>query len=161
MLKYVHYYLCFLGLVFLSACECPFRCNQGDCCKVAAPVKSESVPQQGSLPKAALIAITNKEQFEGEVLKSSQPVVVDFFAQWCGPCKVSKPIFEAIAHELGSSYKFVVVDIDNVKELAKEFSIQGVPSFLFFKEGKVVKQISGAIENKNDFITTIKETFEK
>ena len=163
MFKYVNYALALLGLIFLSACQCPFRCNQDEYCKVAAQKKLDSVaPVAQDVPlKSALLAIKDKGQFEHEVLISTQPVVVDFFAQWCGPCKTSKPIFEAIARELESSYKFVIVDIDEAKDLAKEFSIQGVPSFLFFKQGKVVKHISGAIENKDDFITTIKEAFAK
>lgn len=84
-----------------------------------------------------------KENFESEVLKSEKPVLVDFFATWCGPCRMVGPIVDEIAEE---NEHIVVgkVDVDAQMELASQFQVYSIPTLVVFKDGKVVKQATGA-----------------
>lgn len=75
-------------------------------------------------------------EFESEVLKSSEPVLVDFFATWCGPCKMLGPVLEEISNEM-SDVKIVKVDIDQNKELAEKYSVVNIPTMKIFKNGVV------------------------
>lgn len=159
MVKYIAYGLSVIAIIFFAACRCPF-CNgkQDYSQKTTQPSTATSNIAD---TKSAPILITNADQFEQEVLKSTTPVIVDFSAEWCGACKASKPTFDAVAAQLGSSYKFVTVDVDKAEKVAQNLGIQGIPTFMFFKDGKEVKRITGAIVNKDDFISTIKKTFEQ
>lgn len=85
--------------------------------------------------------IINKGNFEEKVLKSDDLVVVDFFATWCGPCKMIAPILDKLSEE----YKVYKVDIDQDTDLAISFGVQSVPTLLFFKGGKVVYNEVGAV----------------
>lgn len=86
-----------------------------------------------------------KENFEEEVLKSSVPVLVDMFATWCGPCKMMAPVVEQLAEEYGESVKVGKVDIDQDGELAAQYGIMSVPTFLIFKDGEVAGRIIGGV----------------
>lgn len=88
--------------------------------------------------------LVNKENFENEVLKSDKPVLVDFFAAWCGPCRMLAPILEEIEKER-ADVKVVKVNVDEEPELAAAFSVVSIPSLFVVKEGKVVKQSVGAL----------------
>lgn len=83
--------------------------------------------------------------FQVEVLSSSLPVVVDFFATWCGPCKAMSPIFDELAQEYKDKVKFVKIDVDQNQDLAGQYNIFSIPTFLIFKDGKVVNQLTGAV----------------
>jgi len=85
----------------------------------------------------------NKDSFQNEVLLSDKPVLVDFWASWCGPCRMVSPILDAIAEER-SDIKVVKVNVDEEPELAARFSVMSIPTMIVFKGGKVVKQASGA-----------------
>lgn len=82
-----------------------------------------------------VIEVTD-ENFESEVLKSSVPVLVDFTATWCGPCKALAPVVEAIANEHAGTYKVAKVDIDECPEVTQRYGIRGVPTVLVFKGGE-------------------------
>ena len=83
--------------------------------------------------------------FEKEVLQSDTPVVVDFWAEWCGPCKMIAPILEEIAQEFDGRLKVAKVDVDSNNKTAGRYNIMSIPSLLFFKNGQVVDQIVGAM----------------
>jgi thioredoxin 1 len=94
--------------------------------------------------------VTDKT-FDAEVISSGIPVVVDFTANWCMPCKAMSPIVDKVASELESSVKVVKVDVDDSPDTAKSFSIRGIPTFIFFKEGKEVDRWMGANKNEASF----------
>lgn len=85
----------------------------------------------------------NDTNFESEVIASDVPVLVDFSATWCGPCKQLSPIIDQLATEYEGRVKIGKVDIDDAQEVAGKFGIMSVPTVLFFKEGKKVDQIVG------------------
>lgn len=80
----------------------------------------------------------NDEQFENEVLQSDSPVVVDFWAEWCGPCKALTPLVDELADELGDNVKVVKVNIDEAPEAPTKYGVRGVPTLMIFKGGQVV-----------------------
>lgn len=97
--------------------------------------------------------ITSKN-FEEEVLKSNVPVLVDFWASWCGPCKMMAPVVEEIAKEMEQKTKVCKVNIDEEQDLAMQYSIMSIPTFLIFKDGKVVKSIVG-VQDKQKLISLL------
>jgi thioredoxin 1 len=86
--------------------------------------------------------VTTQSDFDAKVLQSSKPVVVKFFATWCGSCKKMKPIVDSIAAEYGSSYDFIEVDVDKASAVADRYNIKNLPTIIFFKNGK---QLGSAI----------------
>ena len=89
-----------------------------------------------------------EESFEQEVLKAAIPVLVDFWAAWCGPCKMIAPIVEELATEYEGKLKIGKVDVDNHQKIAMQYGIRSIPTLLIFKSGKVVEQIVGAAPKK-------------
>jgi thioredoxin 1 len=83
--------------------------------------------------------------FEEEVLKSDVPVIVDFWAIWCGPCRVIGPVVEEIGEEYGEKAKVVKLDVDNNNQTAMKYGIRNIPTLLFFKNGEVVDKQVGVV----------------
>jgi thioredoxin 1 len=90
-----------------------------------------------------MITAIDQDNFKKEVLQSDIPVVVDFWAQWCGPCKMLSPVIEEVSNELGVKAKFVKVNVDENPVLSPEYSISSIPSVLVFKNGIVVEKLVG------------------
>lgn len=86
--------------------------------------------------------------FEQEVLKSSEPVLVDFFAEWCGPCKAMAPALEQIAAEMKGKVKVVKVDVDQNPNITGKYGIRAMPTLMLFKGGQVAAQHVGALVQK-------------
>lgn len=92
--------------------------------------------------------IVSDATFEQEVLKSSEPVLVDFFAEWCGPCKAMAPALDAVAAELKGKVKVVKLDVDQNPSATTNYGVQVMPTLLLFKDGKVHASHRGAIVQK-------------
>ena len=88
--------------------------------------------------------IISETQFDEDVLQSDIPVLVDFFAQWCMPCKMIAPSLEELAEELQDKAKILKVDVDQAQDLALRYSVRSIPMLLIFKNGEVVDTIIGA-----------------
>ena len=89
-------------------------------------------------------AITQRE-WQAEVLNSATPVLVDFWAVWCGPCRLIAPIVEELSHQYEGKLKVSKVDVDQEQSLAMQYGIMSIPTLLLFKNGQVVEQIVGAL----------------
>ncbi len=90
--------------------------------------------------------MVNSQSFEAEVLKSDLPVLVDFWAPWCGPCKALNPILEKVEAEVAGRVKIVKVNIDESPDISTRYSIMSIPTLLFFKDGEVVNQLVGLVQ---------------
>ena len=95
-----------------------------------------------------LIEFTD-DNFDTEVLKSNLPVLVDFWAEWCGPCKMIAPIIEEIAGDYAGKVKVGKVNVDFNNQVAMQYGIRGIPALLVFKGGSVANQIVGAVPKNN------------
>src|SRR3989339_1176202 len=96
----------------------------------------------------------NDQQFETEVLKSTVPVLVDFWAPWCGPCKMLGPIVEELSGEFAGKAKVGKVNVDDNQELAARFGIRGIPTVMLFKGGKMVGTFVG-LRSKEDLAAAL------
>ncbi len=96
------------------------------------------------MPEENLLHVTD-EDFEAEILKSEKPVLVDFWAAWCGPCKAIAPTIEALAKEYAGQIRVAKLDVDNNPKSAMKFGIKAIPTMIMFKDGEVSDQITGAV----------------
>ena len=86
-----------------------------------------------------------ESNFDAEVLQSDLPVFVDFYADWCGPCKMMSPVIDKLAEEFAGRIKVGKVNVDEIGDLAVKYGIMSIPNMVFFKNGEVVDRIVGAI----------------
>ena len=94
--------------------------------------------------------------FDAQVLKSQVPVLVDFWAPWCGPCKIIAPVLDEIATEYAGKLRVVKINVDDNPKTPATFNVRGIPNLMFFKAGKLVEQVVGAVP-KDQLLTVIKK----
>ena len=91
-----------------------------------------------------------------ELIESDKPVLVDFFAEWCGPCKVMAPILKDVKHDVGDAVRILKVNVEKNPQAAAAYHVQGVPTLILFKQGKVLWRQSGVVQ-KNGLVGVIKK----
>lgn len=91
------------------------------------------------------VAAVGTGNFKDEVLQAGQPVIVDFTAEWCPPCRALAPVFDKLATQFNGQVKFVKCDIDQNEDLAAQYGVMKIPNLLFFKDGQIVNQAVGSI----------------
>ncbi|MCM4163429.1 MULTISPECIES: thioredoxin [unclassified Arenibacter] len=96
-----------------------------------------------------------KDSFNN-IINSDIPVLVDFYADWCGPCKMLAPILKQVKEEMGNTLKIVKIDVDKNQSLASTYQVRGVPTLLLFKNGKQVWRESGVLQ-KNDILRIVQQ----
>jgi thioredoxin 1 len=96
----------------------------------------------------------DESNFEREVTHSDKPVLVDFWAEWCGPCKLIAPLLDEIAREKADSVKIAKVNVDENQSLSSKYNIRAIPSLLFFKNGQLRDQVTG-MTSKKDLLSRI------
>lgn len=90
-----------------------------------------------------MVVATSKESWENDVMKSNTPVLVDFWAEWCGPCRMVSPIIEKLGESMSDKIKIVKLNVDENQELALNYGIRSIPSLLIFRDGKEIARTVG------------------
>jgi thioredoxin 1 len=100
------------------------------------------------------LGVATDDNFEGEVLKSAKPVLIDFWAPWCGPCKAIGPIVEELASQFKDSVKVMKLNVDENQKTAINYGVRSIPTIILFKDGKVLHTIIGLVprEKLEDFV---------
>ena len=101
-----------------------------------------------------ILGVATDDNFEGEVLKSDKPVLIDFWAPWCGPCKAIGPIVEELAGQYKDSVKMMKLNVDDNPKAAGNYGVRSIPTLILFKDGKVLDTLTGLVPRKSleDFI---------
>lgn len=102
------------------------------------------------------VVVLTKDNFEQEVIKADKPVLVDFWASWCGPCRAVAPVIDELAGQFDGRAKVGKINVDEESELAAKFRIMSIPTIVLFKEGQVAEKVVGA-RSKDEFIKLIEK----
>ncbi|MCK7467386.1 MAG: thioredoxin [Desulfosudis oleivorans] len=100
------------------------------------------------------LGVATDDNFEGEVLKSDKPVLIDFWAPWCGPCKAIGPVVEELAEKFKDSVKIMKLNVDENQKTAVNYGVRSIPTLILFKDGKVLDTLIGLVpkERLEDFV---------
>ncbi len=93
--------------------------------------------------------VNGKEQWQNEVINSEKPVFVDFWAEWCGPCRIVSPTVEELSKEYNDKVNFVKVNVDENNELASKYNVFSIPTLAIFRDGKIIAQTAGAASKES------------
>ncbi|MCY4523347.1 MAG: thioredoxin [Halobacteriovoraceae bacterium] len=102
------------------------------------------------------VSQVNNTDFEDNVLNCDRPVLVDFWAEWCGPCRALAPILEEVASELGDKANVAKINVDQNSELAQKYEVRSIPTLIFFKNGEIAKTLIG-VQSKEEIKKTLEE----
>ena len=138
MEKFIPIGLVLVYIAYVSFFGCPFS----NCSVAEASDKKQIKEQKGGSKMSNVISLTD-DTFNQEISNSKVPVLVDFFATWCGPCKMQHPVLEQFATEFAGKVKVAKVDVDIAGTKAREYGIRSVPTLMVFKDGKVVETRMG------------------
>ena len=104
-----------------------------------------ATPKQGEKMAGEHVFNVSDNDFQAQVLDSDVPVLVDFWATWCAPCKAIAPVLDSIADEFGGKFKVAKVDIDSNRDAARRYNVRSIPTLVMVKNGEVVAQVTGAL----------------
>ena len=95
-----------------------------------------------------MVVVITSENMEKEIKKSDKPVIIDVYASWCGPCQMMGPIFEELSKDLSDKYKFAKINIDEQRDIAIEYNVSSIPTFVFIKNGEIVGKETGYMDKE-------------
>jgi thioredoxin 1 len=119
----------------------PSPADRRNCSLKAHPASPASMEK----PVSTAISQVSDDQFDEQVLKSSEPVLVDFWAEWCGPCKMIAPILDEVAQSYAGKLKVAKINIDQNQKTPRNYNVRGIPTLMIFKDGKVQATQIGAV----------------
>ena len=137
----------FHGWIALAGCCVPYRMDHPASAAVSEPDESPRTENSihNKYTSEDIIMKFDQDNFDKEVLKSDIPVMVDFFAEWCGPCKMMGPVVEELEEEYKGKIKIGQLNVDDNPEIAERYSVMSIPNFIFFKNGQPVAQSIGGV----------------
>lgn len=144
VMRHVPLLSCLLAVLLLAGCNSAPSTESETDSQTDTSVSSTESDQAGSEHSGEVVH-ADAATFEATVLQSDQPVLVDFWAEWCGPCLALAPVIDEIAKEYGGKARVVKVDVDNAQELAQQYQVEAIPTMIVFRDGQEFKRVVGNV----------------